>query len=219
MPGIGPMVYRSAHVGAALVAFGSIQFVVAMAWSEWLYPGYSLTQDLISDLGCCGSPAYAVIFNDSVRLLGLCVLVGGFLLRAAFPRRTSARLGIAATMLAGASAFAVGTFPEDSTYLGGHAHALAAALTFFFAGLALVFLALAMLRDTRWGGYRAYTFLSGLVTLVALGLSAAGISYGLGPGGIERLAAAPALLWLIVAGIHVLRIPAFQGGGTPTPMP
>ena len=209
----GPMVYRTAHVGAALYVVGVLQFLVGMAWAEWLYPnppGYSLTGNYISDLGYPGGSAHAVVFNTSIRVLGVCAVLGAVLLTSAFVRKTSARIGIGSLVLAGIFAFLVGTFPEKTVIAGHYVHTLVSAGTFFFSGLALVFLALAMLRDTRWGGYRTYTFLSGIVTWVAMGLFSGGIYLGIGEGGMERLVVAPILLWGLLAGVHVLRIPRFR---------
>ncbi|HTT25600.1 MAG TPA: DUF998 domain-containing protein [Thermoplasmata archaeon] len=211
MPSLGPMVYRSAHVGAALLVLGVVQFLLGMGWAQYLYPnppGYSLTGNYISDLGSPGGSTHAVVFNTSIRLLGLCGIIGAYLIRTAFPARRTARLGIAALALAGVSAFAVGTFPED--YMGGTAHGAVSALTFFFSGLALVVLAAAMIRDTRWKGMRTYTFASGIFTWIAMVLFAEGTYLGIGPGGMERLVVAPILLWGILAGAHLLRTPRYS---------
>jgi hypothetical membrane protein len=211
MPSLGPMVYRSAHVGAALLILGVVQFLVGMAWAQLLYPnppGYSLTGNYISDLGAPGGSAHGVVFNASIRILGACTILGAVLIRTAFPTRRTTRLGIAALALAGVFAIAVGTFPED--YMGGNIHSIVSALTFFFSGLALVVLAAAMIRDTRWKGLRTYTLASGVVTWVAMGLFIKGIYLGLGEGGMERLLVAPILLWGILVGIHLLRTPRYE---------
>jgi hypothetical membrane protein len=68
-----------------------------------------------------------------------------------------------------------------------------------------------MLRDTRWEGFRGYTFLSGIVTLAALALFLASVYPGIGPGGMERLIIAPILLWAIVAGVHLLKLQPYSG--------
>jgi hypothetical membrane protein len=204
------MVYRSAHAGAAVLILGVLQFLVGMAVSEYLYPnppGYSLTGNYLSDLGSPAGSNYAVVFNVSLRLLGIAAIVGAYLIRTALPARRTSRMGIAALALAGGSAVAAGTFPES--YLGGNFHDVATALTFFFAGLALVVLAAAMIRDTRWKGIRTYTFASGIVTWIAMGLFYRGADLGLGIGGMERVVVAPILLWGIVAGVHLLRIPRY----------
>jgi hypothetical membrane protein len=218
MPGLGPMVHRSAKVGAVLLMVGVVEFLVGMAVAQSLFHGgYSLTNNYISDLGNSdlGAPgaAHALVFNVSIVLLGILGLSAAVLLRPAFPSRSSVRVGLAALFLASLFALTVGVFPEN--YHGGTIHTIVSALTFFFSGLALVFLALGMIRDTRWGGYRAYTLVSGLVTWGAMALFIAGPSTPLGVGGMERLIVAPILLWGLVAGVHILRIPTYR----PTPVP
>ncbi len=216
----GPLVRRSAHVAAALWALGSLQFVLAMAvvQSRWTgSPAYSLRQDVISDLGntACApfpsgsatyvcSPAHAV-FNGSAIALGLLVLVGVYLVRTAFPARRSAHLGLALLIVAGVGSIVVGLSPEN-VHL--RVHDVGALLAFVGGNLALLVLALGMLRDTRWDGYRLYTLLSGAVGLVATVLYLDGTYVGLGPGGMERLIVAPLLLWLVVVAVHLLRVPA-----------
>jgi hypothetical membrane protein len=66
-----------------------------------------------------------------------------------------------------------------------------------------------MFRDTRWDGFRAFSILCGLVGLVALVLFASKDYAGLGVGGMERLIVAPVLLWAIVVGVHLARIPTY----------
>lgn len=212
MTSLGPMVYRSAHLGAALMIAGVLQFLVGMAIAQYLYPysAYSLTGNLISDLGSPGSSAHGMVFNLSIGILGLFTVLAAFLVRSAFTGRSTARIGILSLALAGVFALLVGRFPESSSELGGNIHPLLSALTFFFAGLALVFLGIAMVRDTRWRGMRLFTFLSGIVTWIALALFIWGTVGPLGVGGMERLVVAPILLWGIAAGVHLLRIPRFR---------
>ncbi|MCI4331487.1 MAG: DUF998 domain-containing protein [Thermoplasmata archaeon] len=218
MTTFGPMVRRSAKAGGVLLAVGSVQFVLGMAIAQLLWKGsFSLSQNYISDLGGPDAAA-AWVFNDSVRILGLCAIAGGYLLYRAFAPKTFSRLGVAMLLLAGLGAIAVGTFPEQSPELGGNIHALASLTAFLGGGLALAFLAVAMLRDTRWDGYRLFTMLCGLVTLTAIALLVSGRYAGLGPGGMERLVAAPILLWGALVGVHLQRIATYHPD-TPTAPP
>ena len=210
----GPLIHRRARLGGFLVGVGSLQFVVAMAVAEYAYPGYSLTQNHVSDLGGPGSP-WAFVFNDSVRLLGVLAVVGAILLRTAFPEKTRGQVGLGLLAVGGIGAFLVGIYPVGSPELGGNIHDLVALITFAAGSLSLLALSVAMLRDTRWEGMRAYTALSGLVAVTALLLSVRGAYLGIGPGGMERLIVAPILLWGILAGVHLLRLPTYQ----PTPIP
>jgi hypothetical membrane protein len=213
----GPLVRGSARVGGALLALGSVQFVAAMAIVQWHFPGYTDFGNYVSDLGGPASP-WAWLFNDSLRILAVVGAIGTVLMRTAFPSKTMARIGIASLLLATLGAFLVGTFPESN--LGDREdaiHAGASTLTFVASGVALVFLGIGTFRDTRWDGYRAYTFLSGIVTLVAIGL------FTTDPGGSpfiglwERVIIAPILLWGILAGLHLVRLPAFEPSASAAP--
>jgi hypothetical membrane protein len=218
MTSYGPLVRRRAKLGGALYVLGSVQFWVAMAVAQLAYPGYSLAGNYISDLGGPHSPD-AWVFNDSIRVLGILAIVGAFLIRSAFGAKRSARVGLVFVGIAGLGAFLVGTFPEGSPELNGGIHSIVSLVTFLFSGFALLSLSAAMLRDTRWDGFRFYTFISGVVDLVALALYAAKLYGPLGPGGMERLIVAPILLWAVVVGIHLLRLPTYAQSPFPKAVP
>ncbi len=209
MTTFGPLVRRSARLGGLLLAAGSVQFVAAMIVVQLYYPGYSDTGNYISDLGSSMSP-WAWLFNDSIRLLGLLGILGTVLVRTAFASKTTTHVGLGALLVAELGAIAVGTFPEGSSWPFSGIHSVVSLVTFLGSAVALLFLALAMSRDTRWQGLRAYTFLSGVVTLVAIGLFASGHSFALGPGGMERLVVAPILLWAVLAGVHLARLSVYE---------
>ncbi len=209
MPGLGPLIPIRARQAGAVILVSSLQFVVAMIVVQLKYPGYSDIGNYISDLGGAHSP-WALVFDGSAILLGLLALLGAYLLLSAFNHRLSRTLGLGFLAIAGIGAIGVGIFPETSTALGGHAHEIFSDIAFIAAGLALIFLPGAMLRDTRWEGYRAFTFLLGIITLVAIVLFSTSVWGGLGPGGMERLIVAPILLWAIVVGIHLLSLPTYQ---------
>jgi len=218
----GPLVHRSVHHGAIVLIVGAFQFIVAMVVTQVGYgSSYSLSQNYISDLGAVncgvfgGSGAFGghnacspwhLVFNVSIVVMGLLILLAVILLRTAFPARRSRTIGLGLLALAGLGAIGVGLFPEDVNIT---AHSISALLAFLGGGLALLVLGFAMFRDTRWDGFRAYTVISGLVDLVALVLFVTKTYLGLGVGGMERLIIAPLLLWSIVVGIHLERIPMF----------
>ena len=224
----GPLVLRTVHYGAVLwivgvAAFLAAQIIVQVAWDAHAgNPAYSLTHNYISDYGAvhCGmfgdryvcSPLHDV-FNGASMALGLCIVLGAMLLPTAFPARSSRRIGLGLLVVAGIGAIGVGIFPEDVNL---SAHYVSAFLAFAGGNAALLVLALVMFRDTRWDGFRLYTFLSGVVGLVALGLFGANAStWGgfwteWGFGGIERVIVAPILLWAVVVSVHLLRIPSFS---------
>jgi hypothetical membrane protein len=209
MPGLGPLIPIRARQAGGVLLFASLQFIVAMIVCQLKYPGYSDISNYISDLGGAHSP-WALVFDGSVILLGLLTLLGTFLLFSAFNHRLSRTLGLGFLVIAGIGAIGVGVFPETSTAIGGHAHEIFSDVAFIGSGLALVILPGAMLRDTRWDGYRAFTLLLGVITLVAIVLFSTSTWGPLGPGGMERVIVAPILLWAIVVGIHLLTLPTYQ---------
>lgn len=218
----GPLVHRRVHQGAIVWLVGAVQFVAAMVVTQlaWTTP-YSLSHNYISDLGNTACGLYAaryvcspwhVVFDVSVALLGVLTILGVLLLPTAFPTRRSRTVGLGLFVVSGVGAVGVGLSPENVNLT---VHSLSALLAFAGGSLALIVLGFAMLRDTRWAGYRAYSVLSGLVSLVAILLLGAG-AYGWGgfwsdwgAGGIERTILAPILLWTVVVAVHLLRIPTF----------
>lgn len=217
MGGRGPMVPRRAQWGGAVFLVGSVQFVVAMIVTElyYAYPAnngpYSLTNNYISDLGHPGS-GIPWLFNDSIRILGVLGVGGAYLIYRGFAPRMTTKVGLVLLAIGSLGAVGVGSFPEGSPELGGGIHSLVSLITFLGSGLALLTLAVAMMRDTRWDGYRLYTLLSGVITLVALVLFVATVYPGVGPGGMERLIVAPILLWAIVVGVHLNRLESYDPG-------
>jgi hypothetical membrane protein len=216
----GPLVHRAVHHGAILWIVGVLEFVLGMIVTQIGYgSSYSLSQNYISDLGAnaCGvfsgryvcSPWHDV-FNASIVLFGILMILGVILVRTGFPARGTRTVGLGLLVLAGFGAIGVGLSPETYNLT---VHTLSAAVAFVGGGLALVVLGVAMFRDTRWDGFRAYTMLSGLVSLIAFILFFAKVYGPIGVGGMERLIVAPILLWALVAGIHLVRIPTFAPPG------
>ncbi len=226
MTTLGPLIRPSARTAGALFVLGSLQFVVAMIveqilWPSYVAPGgpyatYDAVTRYISDFGNPNYTQLAWLFNGSIILLGLLGIGGTVLVRSAFQSKTTARIGLVFLGLASLGAILVGVFPEPSPELGGNIHALVSLVVFVSSGFALLFLALAMVRDTRWDGFRGISFLLGLVTLVALAVYAPfGLDWSTA-GLIERIVVAPILLWAFVAGVHLLRLPTYAAAKIPT---
>ncbi len=206
-----PLVSRSVRTGGVLFAVAAAQFVVAMAVVQQRYPGYSLTQNYISDLGGAHSP-WALVFDGSVILLGVLTVAAAFLAWNAFDARPSRAWGLLFLMVAGFGAIGVGVFPETTPVLAGGAHVLASDVAFLGAGFAFVVLSFAMRNPPHWRYSSSYTLLTGLVVLAAIGLFLSGTYVGLGPGGTERLIVAPVLLWGLVEGVHLAALPRYAPG-------
>ncbi len=215
-PGEGgtPPVGRFARLGALLWVVGGIQFVVAMVITQlgWTTP-YSLANNAISDLGAvnCGifqyeglyvcSPWHAV-FNVSLIIWGLSIILGALAVRHEFPARRSATWGTALLVILGTGAALAGFFPEDVL---GIAHVIGFLFAAIGGSTALLLLGLSLGGDSRWRGYRPYSIVSGVVAWVAYVINAAGPYGPLGPAGWERVLAATILLWLATLGIRLER--------------
>lgn len=186
----------SAKAGLALFVAG-VEFSVGLVLAEIYYPGYSVSNNYVSDLGAtCGTTCIfhqptATIFDTSIVILGLLTWVGSYYLQKSFHWMPLTAL----TALAGLGAVGVGVFNESFSTL----HHLFSLVVFLFAGLS----AIAAFKVEK-GPLRYLSALMGAATLLALGLYAPGIYLGLGPGGMERMIVYPVLLWLIGFGGYLL---------------
>jgi len=169
-----------ARVAGILIFIGAAQFLLFLIVAESIYPGYSVSGNFISDLGV--GPA-APVFNTSIILLGVLVIVSSYLIH----RRFNDKLFTATIFLAGFGALGVGVFPEGSPY---NFHTIMSFITFLFAGLA----AISAYRVARQP-LKTISIALGILTLISLGLFASGIYLGLGHGGMERMIAYPPLIW------------------------
>jgi hypothetical membrane protein len=182
-----------------------IQLIVAAAWS--LTP-YSWLHNTISDLGntACGpyitrvvcSPLHPLM-NASFIVLGSTMILGSLLVYHEFQRSVGSAIGFSFMAVAGFGTALVGLFPENTVPA---LHIFGAALPFLLGNLSLLILgkSLGLPRALR-----AYTLLSGGVSLIALVLFVTQADAGLGLGGMERVAAYPQTIWLIVFGVYIAR--------------
>ncbi|MEM0442862.1 MAG: DUF998 domain-containing protein [Candidatus Caldarchaeum sp.] len=166
-------------VAGALLFISIVQFMMALRIAESVYPGYSVSGNYISDLGV---GVAAPIFNTSIIILGICIILAAYLGAEAF----RSRLFRAFIALAGIGAAGVGVFPENVPVL----HSVMSLITFLFAGVSAVY------------GVRVFdkpvgllSVVAGIVSLAALMLFITGNYMGLGHGGMERLIVYPVLVW------------------------
>lgn len=185
---------------AGLLAFvGGVECILGISIAEELYPGYSVSSNYISDLGAtCRSGSCnivqpsSIIFNSSVALLGALVITGSFFLyRSARERNLTILL-----VLSGIGALGVGFFPETT----GVIHATVSLIVFLFGGLSAV--ASFRIQEVPM---RYLSIGLGAITLLSLGLFLNGTYLGLDKGGMERMIAYPALLWLVGFGADLMR--------------
>ena len=163
-----------------------------------------MSANYISDLGIGPS---SIIFNSSVFLLGLLLLIGTYFLRQISDFKTVNML----LFLMAVGAMGVGVFTKDFTL----AHGAVSSAAFFFAGLS----AIASFKVLK-KPFSLISIILGAMTLGALVLFSSGLitsgsltsneAYdssfflGLGPGGMERMIVYPVLMWLAGFGGHLV---------------
>ena len=172
------------------------QFVLCFIVAEALYPGYSVSDNYISDLGVGPSSS---IFNSSIFILGLLSMIGAYFL----PRKADFRILTVLLALMAVGAMGAGVFTKDFTTI----HGAVSSMAFMFGGLSAV----ASFKVVKMP-LSVISVILGVTTLGALTLFAGGLLtsgafssveapvsdlfLGIGPGGMERMIVYPALIWL-----------------------
>ena len=182
------------RLGGALLSVAGAIILLGIISAEALYPrAYSTGANQISDLGGTEPPGSlvfqpsATIFDGSMIVVGLLVIVGAWFVQRTF-RRRSVTIPLA---LLGLGALGVGLFPGST----GTPHAVFAMLTFVSGGTAALTAA-----RVATGPFRYVSILLGTVSLLTLigylVLREAGPMAGLGLGGVERWIVYPIVIWV-----------------------
>jgi hypothetical membrane protein len=190
------MSHSREKVAGVIFFIAVTQFIVGLTISEALYPGYSLHDNYISDLGIGPS---SIIFNSSAFLLGLLSLVATYFLRHVSNFKTVNRL----LLLMAVGAMGVGVFTKNFTV----AHGAVSSMAFFFGGLSAIASFKVLKKPLSWISITLGAMTLGALVLFSSGLIASGswtsnVAYdsifylGLGPGGMERMIVYPLLIWL-----------------------
>jgi len=186
--------------GVLLFSAGVLAFL-GIITAETLYPGYSTSQNMISDLGATEPPNSIIIqpsssiFSASLAVCGLLVTVASYFVHRAFSRKSvSVLMG-----LFGVGVLGVGIF--NGSY--GTIHGIFALLAFIMSGLA----AIASSRVERaplnyFSAALGGIALLDLVLYYILGNASPFAAFGL--GGLERWIAYPVLLWVIGFGGYLM---------------
>lgn len=190
--------------GVALFV-GVVQFALFEMIAEFVYPGYSVSANYISDLGppcsngvACPSQTSWYIFDSSVIFMGLCILLSAYFLYRYFRWKPFTAL----VGLAGIGAVGLGVFNETAPFM---LHDLFSLLTFLGIGLTAL---LSYRLQKQPLGY--FAIVLGLLTLISLVLyipdtgTSIGGNLGIGPGGLERLIVYPVLFWSVAFSGHLM---------------
>ena len=168
---------------------GGLEVLFLIHLAEFLYPGYSVSENYISDLGVGPMPSSAV-FAVALVLFGLMALVAATLLR---QENKNSKIWLLIALF-GIGAIGVGVFNSDYPLL----HLPSAALILLFGNFA----ALDSYKMARPPLSYAFAIL-GLIGLSALALFGGSIYLGLGVGGMERMIFYPTIFWIIVFGAYL----------------
>jgi hypothetical membrane protein len=185
------MKYSNETIAGLLFFLAGTQFVLIVLITETLYPGYSTSQNYISDLGIGPS---ALLFNTSVFLQGTLMIAGTFFLRRAFNKTILAILLI----LSALGSLGVGIFPENMEPM----HSISASLIFLFGGLSAIY-SLTVLKHP----VSLLSVLLGILSLSAAGLFVLQQYLGIGVGGMERLIVYPILIWMLMFSGYLMASP------------
>jgi hypothetical membrane protein len=190
------MRYDSLKIGGVLYIIAVFQFFIFELVAESLYPGYSVANNYISDLGatCVNPPSTtscvvhqptATIFDTTVFFLGLLLLAGTFLVYYG----TRKKPYFIVTSVADIAILLVGVFPENTGWI----HAGLSVVLFPSIGISLI-LAWTIIAKGSVFRYLAVAF--GVLTLYFnfFGVSA------LGNGGSERLLVLPIISGILALG-------------------
>jgi hypothetical membrane protein len=121
------MVHPNGKMAGVLFFVAVTQFVLCFIVAEALYPGYSVSDNYISDLGVGPS---SLIFNSSIFLLGLLSIIGAYFL----PRVADFRVLTVLLVLMAVGAMGAGVFTKDFTTI----HGAVSSMAFMFGGLSAI---------------------------------------------------------------------------------
>jgi hypothetical membrane protein len=182
------MIYDNRKIAGLLLVVGGVLCILGIIIAEALYPGYSTSENYISDLGVGPS---ALIFNSSIFLLGVLTISCAYFIHKAFNSIPFSMM----LAITGIGAMGVGLFTEDAGVL----HTVFSLITFLFGGMLVI-----VSYKFQKPPLSYVSVVLGFVSLVALVLFASGTNLGLGKGGMERLIAYPVLLGAVSFGGHLI---------------
>ena len=211
------------QLAGTLMLIAGIQFVLGVHIAESTYPGYSVNQNLISDLGATvrftesgvttiiQQPA-SLIFTIIVFIVGAFATISAYLIF----RATKAKRFVMFMGLFGIAMVGIAAFSEVFTLI----HGVFSLIAFFSFALAAIFSFKFHKRPMNY-----ISVILGVIPLIAIvllelsqlgqilpemGLSASGLpsfNTPIGSGGMERMIAYPMMLWLVMFGASLIAAP------------
>lgn len=192
------MVYPNVRVAGTLFFVAVSQFVIGVIVSEALTDGYSVSYNYLSDLGV---GPFSLIFNFSIFLLGLLMIVGSYFLQ----RDVRSWVLTVTLVLMGIGAMGAGVFPEQAVHMSTVMHDISSVLFLLFGSLS----AIASYRLLKMPLALANLVL-GVIALAALAFFGSNTYLELGEGGMQRMIVYPFLLALAGLGCSLTVYPQKQ---------
>lgn len=200
---------RAARALGALTVVGIVLYVALDVLAQALPPHYSPVGQAESDLAV-GPYGYVMTVNFVVRGLLSLALVAGLAWGVA--ARARSRVGLALIGLWGVGALVLAAFPADvgtAPTLHGTIHLVVALAAFAVGALGELLVALRLNADARWMAVRPFLLgcaVAALLALLVLVLGARPLAAHQVGGLAERVFLGLALLWMLVAGLRLVRL-------------
>lgn len=182
--------------GALLLAGCLVQFF-GMQIAEYVYPGYSVSHNVISDLGA-NNLTSALLFNITLFVFGAAVILTFYILQ----KRGMDRVFCYLLMLAGVGAIIVAVFNEKTII---QVHYLGAFLAFVLTAFAAMRSYHTIFKGKVQGIFSLILGIVGFVAAICM-IATPGVNdfLGLGKGGMERMLYYPAVLFAMMLGVYLL---------------
>jgi hypothetical membrane protein len=184
---VGSVIRR---IAGSLLFIGCTQYILGIILAEALYPGYSVSNNFISDLGTGPS---ALIWNSSVILMGIFAIASAYFIQ----RGLKSKLLSILLALCGINFIGVGIFPFKSPTVSIHG------IFSLLAVFGIIFTIVLYRFEKSPLSY--FSIVLGVISLVTGVLyTVFGIYLGLGIGGIQRIANYTMLIAMIGFGVHLI---------------
>ncbi len=196
-------VHKKQKILALCGVVAPIIFFIMVAIESMIRPGYSPFHNFVSDLGV---GPLSILQNLNFMIFGILTIGLGFGLRVGLPEPMSRSLksGVWLVVMFGVLIFFAGVFPED--YGTGVLHTTISAFGFLtiIAAQLLVWRGLSRNDNEIWGGYRTYSLISGLLSIILLILLQISISNFVAYQGLaQRLFLAVPWIWIGGTGLKL----------------
>ncbi len=194
------MDFNVKRITGLLFIVSVVQFIFATIICESVYSGYSVGQQVVSDLGNWNLAGnYSAIFNISIILMGILIIVGAYFIQRIF-KSAFTPVFMSLGVLLGVGYIGVGVFAENISRL----HNIFALIMFVFGAIFAI-----MSYKFVKSPFSHVSIILGVTSLLAyflwmLGLQMPVFHLGLGIGGMERLILYPILLWVLSFGAYLI---------------